>query len=182
METIFEMENNGFTGTKWKKKGGKVVAHTAPLTEGECFGYSTIWATEMLKGTPPKNTQGGILRAGLLQQKAEMQGDGWKSAVVKVVEDLGFKVGQILAPHWGDTARRLSGYKGFFLVDIGVHWVAMGRSGDALFFFDPNEGLKKYTAKQEFVQDVNHDLSWYNNDGWMTNQGKVCNCYEVRLG
>ena len=194
---IYEMENKGFTGVRWKKTekttrvwfvlkrkvSTGVQANIAKLHEGLCFGYSTIWVTQMVRGSSVDQAVPRALQAGLLQQKAEMGARpvGWDSAVKKTVEDLSCKVKRKIQIPWAQTADRLSFEPGFFLVDIGIHWVAMGKDGDAYYFFDANEGLFRYDSRFEFSSDVKSadNFGWYNTNGWMTNPGKVCNCYEI---
>lgn len=196
-EQLFEMENNGFSGVRWKRttKTKKtfiffkkkvttgVQAETAKLTEGLCFGYSTIWVTKMLDGVNAEDATPDELRAGLLQQKVEMwqKKGGWDNAVAKAVEDLGCKVKQKQEIPWKQTADRLGFQKGLFLVDIGIHWVAMGVTQSHFYFFDANEGLFRYDQQFEFRSDVNSgdNFGYYESHDWMTNPGKVCNCYEI---
>lgn len=198
VEQIYEMENNGFSGVKWskttktvkkfiffkKKVTTGVQASTAALTEGLCFGYSTIWVLKMLNGGDPAETPPVELRAGLLQQKVEMwvKKGGWDTAVEKVVEDLGGKIKQKLEVPWKQTPDRLGFERNsFFIVDIGIHWVAMGRLGSNYYFFDANEGLFKYDDQFEFRSDVvgPNNFGYYHDNDWMTNPGKVCNCYQI---
>lgn len=194
---IYEMENNGFSGVKWKRTTKNkrhfiffkkkvttgVQASVAALTEGLCFGYSTVWVTQMLGGSSPEDATPDQLRAGLLQQKVEMwkKKDGWDAAVEKAVKDLGFSVKRKLQIPWKQTADRLGFETGFFLVDIGIHWVAMGKTQSNFYFFDSNEGLFEYDQQFDFRSDVNSadNFGYYHANNWMTNTGKVCNCYQV---
>ena len=150
---------------------------------GLCFGYSTIWVTDMVNGASADDTEPAQLRAGLLQQKVEMwqKKGGWDAAVEKAVKDLGFKVKKKMTPVWNQTADTLGFEKGFFLVDIGIHWVAMGHKGEKFWFFDANEGLFEYDSQFEFRSDVNSadNFGYYESHNWMTNAGKKCNCYQV---
>ena len=122
-EQIYEMQNNGFSGVKWKKTTKTkrifivfkrkvttgVQADIAKLTEGLCFGYSTTWVTKMLSGVKPEDATPSQLQAGLLQQKVEMwqKKGGWDNAVNKAVEDLGYKVKRKLQIPWNQTGRPL---------------------------------------------------------------------------
>ena len=68
-----------------------------------------------------------------------------------------------------------------FSVCIGIHWVAMGVTQSHFYFFDANEGLFRYDQQFEFRSDVNSgdNFGYYESHDWMTNPGKVCNCYEI---
>lgn len=198
MQTIYDMENNGFSGVKWtrvtettrkwfrKRKVNKgVQAETAKLTEGLCFGYSTTWARKMLDGAPLDQTVPSTLQAGLLQQKVEMmvRTVGWDAAITNTVRDLGMVVEKKITPLWSETAREMTQQNGFFIVDIGIHWVAMGHKSHKYYYFDANEGFFVYDDRNEFRADVNSpdNFGYYDNDGWLTNPGKVCNCYKLKL-
>ena len=196
MQTIYEMETNGFpwvsrtrvteTTRKWfrKRKVNKgVQAATAKLTEGLCFGYSTTWARKMLEGAALDQTVPTQLQAGLLQQKVEMmvRTAGWDAAIANTVKDLGMKVERKITPLWSETAQAMTAQNGFFIVDIGIHWVAMGHKNHKYYYFDANEGFFVYDNRTEFRADVNSgdNFGYYEADGWFTNTGKVCNCYKL---
>ncbi|HEX7389451.1 MAG TPA: hypothetical protein VF286_05025 [Acidiphilium sp.] len=198
MQTIYEMDNNGFSGVKWSKvtsmekkwfrkrkvtKG--VQAQTAKLTEGLCFGYSVTWVRKMLEGLPLDETVPTQLQAGLLQQKVEMwqRSGGWDNAINRTCKDLGLVVVRKVSPLWSDTAREMTKWSGFFIVDIGIHWVAMGHKNHKYYYFDANEGFFVYDNRIEFRTDVNSpdNFGYYHNDKWMTNSGEVCNCYQLGL-
>lgn len=198
MQMIYEMENNGFSGVKWtrvtgttrkwfrKRKVNKnVQAATAALTEGLCFGYSTTWARKMLEGAPLDETVPSQLQAGLLQQKVEMmvRTQGWDTAISNTVRDLGMTVEKKISPLWSETARQMTSESGFFIVDIGIHWVAMGHKNHKYYYFDANEGFFVYDDRIEFRNDVNSpdNFGYYEADGWFTNPGDVCNCYKLKL-
>lgn len=198
MQTIYDMENNGFSGVKWtrvttttgrgsrKRKINKhVQAATAKLTEGLCFGYSATWARKMLEGRPLDETVPTQLQAGLLQQKVEMlvRTAGWDAAIANTVRDLGMRVDKKITPLWSETARAMTAEHGFFIVDIGIHWVAMGHKSHKYYYFDANEGFFVYDDRTEFRTDVNSadNFGYYQSDGWFTNPGDVCNCYKLVL-
>ena len=198
MQTIYDMENNGFSGIKWtrvtgttgrgsrKRKVNKSVqAKTAALTEGLCFGYSTTWVRKMLEGAPLDQTVPSELQAGLLQQKVEMMVRtlGWDVAIANTVRDLGMVMDRKITPLWSETAREMSHQHGFFIVDIGIHWVAMGHKSHKYYYFDANEGFFVYDDRLEFRADVNSpdNFGYYNADGWFTNPGGVCRCYQLKL-
>jgi hypothetical protein len=192
------MENNGFSGVKWtrvteeqrrwfrKRKVNKgVQAATAKLTEGLCFGYSTTWARKMLEGRPLDETVPTQLQAGLLQQKVEMwvKNGGWDNAIQRTVADLGMRIERKVSPLWSETAREMTKYSGYFIVDIGIHWVAMGHANHKYYYFDANEGFFTYDNRTEFRTDVNSqdNFGYYHADHWMANPGEVCNCYQLKL-
>jgi hypothetical protein len=198
MDTIYEMENNGFSGVKWirvtetkkrwfrKRKVNKgVQAETAKLTEGLCFGYSITWVRKMLDGKPLDETVPTQLQAGLLQQKVEMwqKSGGWDNAVTRTAKDLGMSLVQKVTPLWSDTAREMTKWTGFFIVDIGIHWVAMGHKNHKYYYFDANEGFFSYDDRTEFRADVNSadNFGYYHTNNWMKNPGEVCNCYQLKL-
>jgi hypothetical protein len=198
VQQIYEMENNGFSGVKWtrvtetkrkffrKRKVNKgVQAETAKLTEGLCFGYSTTWVRKMLEGAALDQTVPSQLQAGLLQQKVEMmvRTAGWDAAIANTVKDLGMTVDRKITPLWSNTAREMTNWTGFFIVDIGIHWVAMGHKNHKYYYFDANEGFFVYDDRLEFRADVNSpdNFGYYDADGWFTNTGKVCNCYLLKL-
>jgi hypothetical protein len=197
MDMIYEMENNGFSGVKWTKvtetkrrwfRKRQVTKHvqaaTAALTEGLCFGYSTVWARKMLEGRAFEDTLPSSMQAGI--QKVEMwqKTGGWDNAVTKICKDLGLRVDKKVSPLWSETAREISNHSsGFYIVDIGIHWVAMGRTGKNYFYFDANEGFFTYENREEFRADVNSadNFGYYQANKWMANPGKVCNCYKLKL-
>lgn len=198
---LYKMRNLGVTGVKWIRTTDTkilsgletevttgVKAELNGLTKGECFGYSTIWVTDMLHGRNPEEFPADDeLRAGVLQQKAEMwvKKSGWDDAIKKVIKDLGFVVKKKMQIPWKQTVDRISFESGFFLVDIGVHWVAMGTTQSHYYFFDANRGLFQYDQRFEFHKDVNSDshlgFGDYHRRGAMTNVGQVCNCYQITL-
>lgn len=137
----------------------------------------------MLNGKDEEDFVPKELRAGLLQQKVEMihRKEDWDAAVNKCIVELGFKVVQKTQHPWASTADILADLEGFSLVDIGTHWVAMGRRADTFYFFDPNEGFFSHDSKFEFRSDVNSidNFGYYYAEGWMTNRFAFCICYRI---
>jgi len=158
---LYEFSNDGFTNMHYKK--GKAVTTEA---EGWCFGYSLNWTTRMIKeGAKPKLSKPTAMDAGPLQQKVEMLDLDWDGSVSKVATDLGYSAGAAISRKWDVLPGVVAeGGNGYYIIDIGDHWLGMGVGNGKYYFFDANEGLTEYGDKGGFTAKVVKKIQSYKVD------------------
>jgi len=152
---LFDFSNEGFTNMRYKK--GQAIKSEA---EGWCFGYSLNWCTRMLKNSSkPKLAKPTSMDAGPLQQKVEMIDLDWDGAVAKVVTELGYNCGAPLSRDWNVLPGVVSeAGNGFYIIDIGHHWVGFGVANGKFYYFDANDGLFEFADKGKFSSFVVKDF------------------------
>ena len=161
MSKLYEFSNDGFTNMQYKK--GSPVTTEA---EGWCFGYSTNWCIRMIKNPgKPLLSQPTQMDAGPLQQKVEMLNLDWDGSVSKVVTDLGYSCAAPIQRDWNVLPGVIAeSGDSLNIVDIGDHWLGMGKKGSKFYFFDANAGLYEYSDKGKFKTAVEKKVKAYKDD------------------
>ena len=76
-----------------------------------------------------------------------------------------------MSRNYSVVPRQIALEDGYYIIDIGDHWVAAATSGGIFAFFDSNEGMTTFDDRDEFMDGVVQRLRNYKDDpdpdnGW----------------
>ena len=83
----------------------------------------------------------------------------WDGSVAKVVTELGYSCGAPMARDWNVLPGAVSeAGNGYYIIDIGHHWVGFGVANAKFYYFDANDGLYEFADKGSFSAFVVKDF------------------------
>lgn len=162
MRTIYPFSNDGTT-----------MVRSGNDAEGLCFGYSAVWCVKMQRhaGKNPLLTKPEQFEAFPLQQRVEQMDDDWATSVNRMIASWGHVCTGPMKRSFTVVPRQIAVDNGYYIIDIGDHWVAAAHSGNVFAWFDANEGMVLFRNSDEFIAGVTQRLRAYKNDpdpdnGW----------------
>jgi hypothetical protein len=160
---IYAMQNLGNTGVKYKtKRHGflwlkkKMVG--TKTTPGACLGYSIQWARKKVEGASDLATKPNMMEGMLMQQRIEQVGGNWDDRIKTGAKSMGVTATLSDSGSYNDVIAFASNNSGYYIVDIGNHFVGMGKSGHEWYYFDANDGLYTFDEREEFTGFVAQDI------------------------
>jgi len=158
---LYACQNEGVTGVTYQRGTATPVLGAG----GFCFGYSLVWAARMQKHPDkPKLSKPQKFEAGPLQQKVEQLDLNWAASVQKVARDRGLGCEAPVTRVWDLLPAYIARSSGYYVVDIGDHWIGMGAGPNGWYFFDANSGLEEFSDETDFINYAVQNVRRYRDD------------------